>query len=177
MVLVVGPRAGSGSTPGMLRCTHKRRCWLLDGSSLVTGMLLLNGTLRHAEKPTLRRDGSKKRKKPSILSNTGDTLVRWYKKVRYAQYVPFYILIWVAFGAEARRLLLHGLQGLLTCWQGVAAASLPSVTTSLLRICVTRRPRAVVTDAWLMHAFGLNRRYCLCSGRLCRRVPAQLHAP
>ena len=35
-----------------------------------------------------------------MFSKAGNTLVRWYKKVRYARFVPFYILIWTAFGAD-----------------------------------------------------------------------------
>ena len=40
-----------------------------------------------------------KKKKPSIFKKAGDQFVRYYKKVRYARFVPFYIVVWAAFGA------------------------------------------------------------------------------
>ena len=43
---------------------------------------------------------SGKPSKPSIFSKAGDKMVRYYKKVRYARFVPFYLLVWVAFGAS-----------------------------------------------------------------------------
>ena len=41
-----------------------------------------------------------KAKKPSVFKTAGDQIVRYYKKVRYARFVPFYILIWASFGAR-----------------------------------------------------------------------------
>ena len=50
--------------------------------------------------PMLCRVGEGKPMKPSVFKKAGDMLLRYYKKVRYARFVPFYILIWTAFGAN-----------------------------------------------------------------------------
>ena len=49
-------------------------------------------------------------KMTSVFSKASDKLVRYYKKVRYARFVPFYILIWAAFGAGVARLLASSMR-------------------------------------------------------------------
>ena len=44
-----------------------------------------------------------KAKKPSVFQKASDKFVRYYKKVRYARFVPFYIVIWAAFSVLIRQ--------------------------------------------------------------------------
>ncbi len=48
-----------------------------------------------------------KAKKPSMFQKASDKFVRYYKKVRYARFVPFYIVIWATFGATRPLKSLH----------------------------------------------------------------------
>ena len=46
------------------------------------------------------RTGMEKVKKPTFLKKAADKCVRYYKKVKYARFVAFYVLIWATFGAS-----------------------------------------------------------------------------
>lgn len=46
--------------------------------------------------------------KPSVFKKASDGLVRYYKKLRYARFVLFYLIIWLAFGAHQLPAIVHG---------------------------------------------------------------------
>ena len=50
-------------------------------------------------------------------------LIRWYKRIRYKRYIPFYILVWTGFGASPRRP------------QGAASWTAATLATSLSGRC------------------------------------------